>query len=262
MGNWLKGVAAGVVLSVLALVALRSGFLDINWPWERLPDIASVETEIDADEARIASVEPIALDCRARVRAVVPVEGVREHRLLGQVYRTDRLRMEAIGDVDTCVEGAGVEVTRRGDGTTEVVVPAESIVFARPRVDAAATAGSVEVGKGALGKLTDVFPWVDESSGLVPQGYAYAQSVIGGSACMQAAYTETTEELVEGYRSQLAEQGIDPDRVVVRIEGRPRFEQNEAVEERVGDLRLSSSPGSVSCRPADRSEAADAEPVR
>lgn len=261
MGNWLKGVAAGVVVSLVALVVLRSGFISITWPWERLPDIASVETEIDAEEARVASVEPIQLDCRARVHAVVPVEGVRQHRVLGQVYRTDRLRMEAIGDVDTCVEGASVEVERRDDGTTEVVVPAESIIFSRPRVDAAATADSVEVTKGPLGKLTDVFPWVDEGSGLVPQGYAYAQDVIGGSACMQAAYAATTDELVEGYRSQLAEQGIDPDRVVVRIEGRPRFEQNEAVERRAGDLSLTSSPESVSCRPADGAGAAD-QPAR
>lgn len=259
MSNWFKGLGAGIVVSLLMLVVLRAGLIDIRWPWERLPDFATVELDLDLPEgARIASVEPVTLDCRARVHAVVPVDGVRRHRVLGQVYRTDRLDMEAIGDVDTCVEGDGVEVTHHDDGTTEVVVPGDSILFVRPRVDAPATADSVEVSKGTVGKLTDVFPWVDEDSALVPQGYAYAQQVIGGSACMQAAYAETTDALVEGYRRQFVEQGIDPERLVVRIQGEPRFDQNEVVEAPNG-LELSSSPEGVTCAPAEDASAA-AEP--
>jgi hypothetical protein len=257
MGSWLKGLMAGVVLSVLALVALRVGFVQFDWPWN-MPQLASVESELDAPEgARIASVEPITLDCRARVHAVVPVEGVRRHRLLGQVYRTDRLRMDAIGDVDTCVEGARVEVARHDDGTTEVVVPASSIRFERPRVDAMATADSVEVSKGGIGKLTDVFPWVDENSGLVPEGYAYAQHVIGGSACMQAAYRATSELLTEGYRQQFVDQGLDPRQLIVRIDGQPVFSQNDSVP-LGGDTEFTTSAEAVTCQPAEGGDGTEA----
>lgn len=262
MGNWTKGLVAGVGLSVVALVVARSGLIDVRWPWERLPDFAQIEVEVALPgAARIASVEPITLDCRARIRAVVPVEGERRHRLLGQVYRTDRVELEAVGDVDTCVEGASITVEYGDDGSTEVVVPADSIRFVRPRVDAAATAGSVSVSKGAVGKLTDVFPWVDEDDGLVPEGYAYAQQVIGGSACMQAAYAETAELLVEGYRQQFEAQGLDPDGLSVRIEGQPDFGQNGVVEA-PGDVELSVAGGAVECLPSDGSATGAEQPSR
>lgn len=262
MGNWTKGLAAGVVVSVLALVVARSGLIDVRWPWERLPDFAQVEVEVALPEgARIASVEAITLDCRARVHAVVPVEGVRRHRVLGQVYRTDRMEMEAIGDVDTCVEGPSITVEHHDDGSTEVVVPADSIRFVRPRVDAVATAGSVSVTKGPLGKLTDVFPWVDEDDGLVSEGYAYAQQVIGGSACMQAAYAETSELLVEGYRQQFEAQGLDPDGLTVRIEGQPDFGQHGAVDAPEG-LELSVPADAVTCLPSDGSADGAEQPSR
>ena len=38
---------ACALLSVLALVVLRVGLIDINLPWEHLPDVASVESEVD-----------------------------------------------------------------------------------------------------------------------------------------------------------------------------------------------------------------------
>jgi hypothetical protein len=141
MRDWTKGLAAGVAVTVLAVVGLRIGLIDLRFPWERLPRFTEIELDFALpDSARIASVEPITLDCRARVHAAVPVEGVRRHRVLNQVYRTDRVRLEARGDVDTCVEGASVGVAHRDDGTTEIVVPGESILFVRPRVDALATA--------------------------------------------------------------------------------------------------------------------------
>ena len=55
-----------------------------------------------------------------------------------------------------------------------VIIPGESILFVRPRVDAVATADSVHEGKGTIGKLTDSFPWVDSDVGLTPLAYAYA----------------------------------------------------------------------------------------
>jgi hypothetical protein len=252
VGSWTKGLVVGLALTAAAAAVVVSGVVSFRWPWERLGDFNRVEVAFDLPEtARIASVEPITLDCRARVHAVVPVEGVREHRFLGRVYRTDRVRMAAIGDVDTCVEGASLRVAHHDDGTTELVLPADTIRFVRPRVDALATADSVTVEKGTVGKLTDAFPWVDESSPLVPQSYAYAQQVIGGSACMQAAYAATSQLLVDGYRGQFAGQGIDPDRLRVRIEGRPDFGQNETGVAAPSEIEFLVQEGEVTCRPAD-----------
>lgn len=253
MRSWTKGLLAGLAVAALGmgLAVMVMGVTSFRWPWERLGDFNRVEVDFALpDTARIASVEPITLDCRARIHAVVPVEGVRQHQFFGRVYRTDRVRMAAIGDVDTCVEGASLQVAHLDDGSTELVVPAETIRFVRPRVDALATADSVEVEKGTVGKLTDAFPWVEESSPLVPQSYAYAQQVIGGSACMQAAYAATAQLLVDGYRGQFTQQGMDPDRLRVRIEGRPDFGQNE-VESAPSDVEFLVQDGQVTCQPAD-----------
>ena len=119
-----------------ALVIAGAGIVSFDWPWE-IDEIAAVETSIVVEEPpKIFRIEPIALDCRARVHAEVPLEGSRDHEILGQVYRTDTVRITALGDVDTCVDADGGEVTERADGGFSVTVPGESIRFVRPRVDA------------------------------------------------------------------------------------------------------------------------------
>ncbi len=222
----MKKFLAGAFAAAAALIgfAAWTGALSFDWPWRTLPEFGDVEVALSLPaEARIVSVEPIALDCRARVHAEVPIEGRREHSILDQVYRTDTVAMTAIGDVDTCVEGPSAQVVHRRDGSTEVIIPGSSITFVRPRVDTVATAASVEVSKGLAGKLTDVFPWVSDDVGLTPLAYAHAQNVIGGSACMQTAYAVTKDLLVEAYRQQFIDQGADPQTLTVRIDGQPLF---------------------------------------
>ena len=132
----------------------------------------------------------------------------------------------AIGDVDTCVQADAVVVAERADGVTEILVPAEAIVFNRPRVDAEATRDSVHFDKGFLGKLTDAFPWVSDDEGLTRAAYAFAQQVVGSSDCMEAAYGVTKELLEQAYADQARERGMAGE-VEVRIVGTPDFAQNE-----------------------------------
>lgn len=249
----MKRLIAGIVVGVAAVVVLiaTTDSLRFSWPWDVIPDFNEVQVDLTLpSEARIVDVEPIMLDCRARVHAVVPVSATREHELLGQVYRTDRVDLVAIGDVDTCVNGGAARVLRHADGTTEIVIPAESIEFVRPRVDTVQTAASVAVSKGLVGKATDVFPWVSDDLGLTPNAYAYAQNVIGSSRCMRTAYTVTRGLITDAYRQQFIDQGADPATLRVRIDGEPTFTDpdpiylGEGVELTVGD-------GAVTCTAAD-----------
>ena len=249
MNKFFGGALVGGLF--LAGAALFLGVASFQWPWNVLPEFADVEVTLTLpDEAQIVGVQPIALDCRARVFAEVNVDGRREHELLGRVYRTDRVEMTAVGDVDTCVEGTSAEVLYRSDGTTEVVIPGESIVFVRPRVDAVATADSVSVSKGFTGRLTDVFPWVDTDLGLTPLAYAYAQDVIGSSECMEAAYVQTEQILIDAYTQQFIDNGADPESLSVTIDGRPNFGADEPAPS-LGDVDMAPIEGGVVCTLSD-----------
>jgi hypothetical protein len=237
------------VAVVIALLAAW-GALDIKWPWESLPEIATNETTISYDAPpRIVEIEPIALDCRARIHAEVPVEGREDHRLFGATYRTDSVTMLAVGDVDTCVDPSAVSIESTGL-YTDVTVRGDQIEFVRPRVDAAATQNSVQFDKGFVGKLTDAFPWVSDNSGLTPAAYSFAQTVIGGSDCMTQAFEVTQEVLADAYREQATARGIDPETVRVQIIGTPDFAQNETAAE-IGDFDFATTGDESVCEVAD-----------
>ena len=244
MKKTLIGILVGI--AGFAGFAVWSGGISVEWPWKVIPDFTEVEVALTIpNEVRIVEIETISLDCRARVHAEVPLEGTREHTLLGKVYRTDSIDMQAIGDVDTCVDGTSAQVIHQRDGGTEVVIPGESIVFVRPRVNTVLSADSVEVNKGVIGKFTDVFPWVSDDLGLTPVAYAYAQNVIGSSQCMEAAYEVTEDVLIEAYRLQFIGQGADPETLVVRIEGEPVFVDPLPVD--LGDITMDLSDETVTC---------------
>lgn len=219
---------AVVVAVLLVALLLTSGAFSVNWPWNNIDlNVASSKTVIAPDApAQIYRIEPLALDCRARISATVPIEGKKEHELAGRVYRTDTVEMEAFGDVDTCVNAELVEIQQLDDGRTKVTIPAEAIEFVRPRVDTVATRDSVKFDKGLVGKITDAFPWVSDSEELTPSAYAFAQTVIGGSECMSQAYTVTEQVLLDAYAEHARITGTNPDRVEVEIIGTPEFDQN------------------------------------
>lgn len=244
MNRIIQSIVIGGFAVVLLAMALAVGWLSLPGP--RLPGLGNVDVDVQLPtEARIISVEAISLDCRARIHAEIPVEGIRQHEAFDVVYRTDRISMTAVGDVDTCVDGSATEVNHNSDGSTEVVIPGESIQFVRPRVDTVKTAESVVVDKDLVGKVTDAFPWVDDNLGLTPLAYAYAQNVIGSSQCMQAAYEVTQEILVDAYRQQVVDQGVDADNLTVRIDGEPNFVDPEPLES--GDVELRVGSSEVAC---------------
>ena len=241
-------VAGVFLLSFVLLLGLLSfGWLDVNWPWE---DIVTEETvlEVDVEEgpAQIIDISPISLDCRARIEAVVPVVGTQKTSVVGATISTDTIRMLAVGDVDTCVDSSGVEIVERADGTFGVIIDAAAIEFVRPRVDAVATMASVTTDRGIVNQVVEALPWTNEDDELTPAAFAFAQSVIGGSSCMEAAYEQTRLALTEAYQSQVTAQGASPDDVDVIVSGIPDFAQNNIEQKLLGDFEFIEEPG-TSC---------------
>lgn len=230
MADALKGIVIGILLTGLVVAAFAFGLVRPQWPFglgDVLPrDLARVDATMKADEATITRIEPIALDCRTRIHAVVPVEGRRTHSLAGLTYRTDVVRLTARGDVDTCVNAADVVVEEDDeDGTFRVTIPGQAIRYVRPRVDTVATAESVSYDEGWIGELTGLLPGVDDSDPLMPGAYAFAQQVIGGSACMEQAFEVTRQIIEQAYIDQLTVQGAPLGTVEVVI-GEPDLTQH------------------------------------
>jgi hypothetical protein len=242
-------VAVIFAVALLLLIALFSfGWIDIKWPWE---DLVEQKSEVGVDiveegPAEIVRIQPIALDCRARISAEVPVIGKQSTELAGQTISTDTVRMRAIGDVDTCVEASGVDIRERDDGTIAVVIQADAIRFERPRVDAIATMDSVTTDRGIINQLVEILPLTNEDDELTPAAFAFAQTVIGGSSCMQAAYDETRTAIIAAYRQQLVEQGGNADDIDVVISGAPDFGQNDVPAAALGEFEFIEEAG-TSC---------------
>lgn len=252
MTKLLNGIAAFALTTALGVGLLAMlGVVQFRFPWPSSPLTETHEVAAPTTPT-VVSVDAISLDCRARITARVPVEGRKEHRAFGQVYRTDTVRIDAVGDIDTCVDGGSVEVIE-GTEVARVLVPAEAVRFVRPRVDAAATMGSVDYDKGTFGKLTDAFWWVDDSEGLTSAGYAFAQETIGSSACMSAAWEETVEAIEDAYRREAIAQGLSPDAVEVHVTGTPDFTPSEPSALAGTDFDVA---GAATCDVADAAGAA------
>ncbi len=240
-------VAGVFLLSLVLVLALVSlGLIDIAWPWENVVREETV-IEIDTEEvgpARIIDITPIALDCRARIQAEVPVVGTQRTSVAGATVSTDTIRMRAIGDVDTCVAADGVEINERTDGTIGVIIDADAIEFVRPRVDAVATMDSVTTDRGIVNQVIEALPFTNEDDELTPAAFAFAQTVIGGSDCMQAAFDQTTEALEEAYRQQMVDQGANPADIDVIVSGTPDFDQNGDATA-LGDFEFIEEPGAA-----------------
>lgn len=236
-------------LAFLLVIALFSfGWVDINWPWENI-DLVKEESEVgvnlDEGPAEVTKIVPISLDCRARISAEVPVVGTQRTKVVGQTISTDTVRLRAVGDVDTCVTSDGVEIIERPDGSVGVIVDAGAIQFVRPRVDAIATMDSVRTDRGFVGQLVDVLPFTNEDDELTPAAFAFAQTVIGGSECMQAAFDQTKAAISDAYEAQLIEQGRDGSQVDVVISGTPNFAQNDIDVAQLGDFEFVEEAGTT-----------------
>lgn len=254
-GSSFLGTAVLVAAGLYLLASL--GVVDLKWPWENANVLRRETTVAQPTEAEVVEIEPVALDCRARIHAVVPVEGRQEHKLFGQTYRTDTVNIDAVGDIDTCVDASQVDIVEAADGTFRVTVPAAAITFERPRVDAVETMNSVRYDEGFVGKLTDVFPWVSDNTELTPAAYAYAQTVIGSSECMAEAFALTEQVMISAYQDQLTAQGEPSTNVQVRVIGEPDF--GEPVATALAGMDFTVGAAGATCSVDDG--AFDAEPV-
>lgn len=241
-------VAGVFLLAFILLLGLLSfGWLDVNWPWENIvEEETAVAVDVEEGPAQIVSITAISLECRARIEAEVPVVGTQKTSVGGATISTDTVRMRAVGDVDTCVDSSGVEIVPRADGTFGVIIDAEAIEFVRPRVDAVATMNSVTTDRGIVNQVVEALPWTNEDDELTPAAFAFAQTVIGGSSCMEAAYDQTRTALTDAYRQQMVEQGANPDDVDVIISGIPDFGQNDVDQKLLGDFEFEEEQG-TSC---------------
>lgn len=241
-------IAGVFMLALILVIGLFSfGWVDINWPWEDIiQEETAVAIDIEEGPAKIVSITPITLECRARIEATVPVVGTHKTSLAGATISTDTVRMQAIGDVDTCVDASGVEIVEHADGTFGVIIDAEAIQFVRPRVDAVATMGSVTTDRGIVNQVFEALPWTNEDDELTPAAFAFAQTVIGGSSCMEAAYDQTQLALTDAYQQQMIDQGADPADVDVIISGIPDFGQNDIEDKLLGDFEFTEEAG-TSC---------------
>lgn len=237
---------AGVFLlaGILVVAFVSFGWLDIRWPWEDVVT-ETAEVGIDVEEGPpVIAVSPISLDCRARITASVPVVGTQRTSVAGATISTDTVRMRAIGDVDTCVNSDGVEIIERADGTTGVIIDADAIEFVRPRVDAVATMDSVTTDRGFLNQVVEILPWTNEDDELTPAAFAFAQTVIGGSECMRAAFDATESLLIDAYREQMVQLGADANDVDVIIAGIPDFGENDD-QPVLGEFEFSEEAGTT-----------------
>ncbi len=227
----MKAAAIGVLSGLLAVALVSTGILELHLPDAlRLDRLARSLVHSDQEvaqkgDATMVRIEPVSLDCRARIQATVPVTGTREHTVAGFVVRTDTVTIDARGDVDTCVDAGSVTVVQGDDGSFAVDVPGEAISFVRPRVDLVSSAQHVEYDQGLLGELTDLLPGVDDTETLTLSAFAFAQQVIGGQACMQEAFAVTSQVLQQAYVDQLAAQGVAASMVTVTV-GQPDFGQH------------------------------------
>ncbi len=236
-----------VVAALLVVLLFSFGWVDINWPWEDVVEETSeVGVDVEQGPAQIVSISPIALDCRARIVAQVPIIGTQKTSVAGATVSTDTIRMRAIGDIDTCVDASGVEIVERADGTFGVIIDADAIEFVRPRVDTVATMDSVTTDRGFVNQVVEAFPWTNEDEELTPAAFAFAQGVIGSSSCMRAAYDQTATALEDAYRQQMVDQGANPDDVDVIISGVPDFDQNDLAAAELGEFEFSEEQG-TSC---------------
>ena len=128
MKRLVQGLIIGGFAVVLLTMTMALGWISLPGP--SLPGLGRVSVDVRLPEgARIVDVEAINLDCRARIHAEIPIEGIRQREALGVTYRTDRITMTAVGDIDTCVDGSAASVEHKADGSTEVIIPSSNNVI-------------------------------------------------------------------------------------------------------------------------------------
>lgn len=228
---WYRQPGRMIAWIIVALLVVSFGRGLINeLMFDFIPDIPAPLSAVDEFQldqpvpAEIVRVEPIAIECRATVDAVIPLALQKDVRysVFGQglFTRSEHGFYTAYGDVDVCVGIDNTRITGTEDFGWNVVIDARDIEFRRPRVDTIRSARSWEL-------HTDWgwIPGVDGDDDAGTNASALAQLFIGSSECMEAAWDATVFAIVESYRHQAQLQGVDPALVEVTINGTPDFDQ-------------------------------------
>lgn len=254
-GGWL--MVFGAFASVAILVLLVMGKL--SWAVE-LPDVEHIESiGQPADQPAEVFSLAIHLDCRARTYASVPVSARRVTEIdSGSIFGFELpdiptghidVGLIAKGDIDTCFEGGGIDVFEDISGIWHVQIDASEVRFVRPRVDMRATAESVwrdeNIGYEFFDWLTHGFMGDDDD--LKENALAFAQDVIGGSSCMQAAWGQTQAAITASLIDEASEKGIEILAENIVFVNVPDFTQNQATEFAYEGIEFSLNHEEVEC---------------
>lgn len=230
--NLLAWIGVVALVAVLAMMIHPFGLFNFNGS----VDVRRQDT-MRTDGISKVWTEARNLHCSSLINASVPVKGQAQYTVhllvASKTLNTDGITMRAIGDVGGCLRARFVKLIRQG-GEVIVTLDASGTSFWRPRVKPAATAGSVKYHRGFMRGLIAAMPmplinlFIDEnSSQLTMQAESFAQSVIGGSKCMKAAWPQAKRNIVTEYRRTLTRLGFDTAHLQVRLVGQPDFAQND-----------------------------------
>ncbi len=238
MKKWIT--PKNMAIFIGAWLVFIGGYTVLNrtFGWFDSPEVERQDTFRKHGPVRIVKIVPEALECRAYVQAEIPVKGESQYiwktPLFSKTLNTDTITFTAIGDVEVCFPAEGATVHAKNDGSWLVEIDSSQAVFNRPRVDALATENSVDYKPGAGREIIEFVPIVDyfidtNAHELTAEAFAYAQALIGGSDCMNAAWQPVQKAIVLSYQDQAARKGADPGAVEVIFTNQPDFEQHAKV---------------------------------
>lgn len=191
--------AALLVVSAVALAALAAGRLNLT---PGIPDVIpenTQTTEVQIVEPVEISLNQIDLHCHVTALGSTEIEARRHHSVSVFDYRTDRIVLAVVADVNVCTEG----VTSVESNT--VTIDWSTLVFDRPRVDHEQSR-VLHHNKGFVGKFTDLPIFVSENSPLYDVAYFYGQTAVMQS-CYGVIFEESRTLILNSYRNQYP--GVD-----------------------------------------------------
>jgi hypothetical protein len=236
--NSKKKYLPGIVATVAILVVVALAFVGLKSLFPDPPGTETITTFVQPAPATITLIKPVVIDCRAYIRAEIPVKGesktVGHYILFSKTWNTDTLDLHAVGDVDVCVPPDASIIESSQDGSeVSVEIDATRVVFNRPRVDNLATGIKVSYDEGAGKTFLRILPlaslFIDTNADdMTVQAEGFAQSVIGSSECMAVAWPAVKDAISLAYESQAQAKPL-PDgslpKVSVEFVGTPNYAQ-------------------------------------
>lgn len=235
-----------VLLSILTIITIIASFIilkvgsaiiDIDL---QSPIGSPLDTDISTDRPVtpivITETVPIALDCRAVTTVKADIAVKKEYQIFGKVISTDKVIIHAVGDYDVCVDGmvSRTTTTANGSKTQKIVVPADAVVFHRPRIDTSKS--TLQYDRGKISRLA-----LSDDNVIVDISLKVAQHIIGSDDCIETAWESTQKAVEDSLRRQADDDGIH--NVTIEWSGRPAYDSDSGplpdipdIESNVNDL--------------------------